>query len=97
MQLIARQYFAAATAQEASRESSGRIYRNDDDDDDDYSCLARWLCFFLLVSMAMAERDACFTTVESMCRMCRTFAKTLKFVEHPNAEEVLQQVELTLD
>ena len=31
MQLIARQYFAAATAQEASRESSGRIYRNDDD------------------------------------------------------------------
>ena len=96
MQLIARQYFAAATAQEASRESSGRIYRNDDDDDD-YSCLAIWLCFFLLVSMAMAERDACFTTVESMCRMCRTFAKTLKFVEHPNAEEVLQQVELTLD
>ena len=26
-----------------------------------------------------------------------TFAKTLKFVEHPNYEEVLQQVELTFD
>uniref|UniRef100_M4BR44 Uncharacterized protein n=1 Tax=Hyaloperonospora arabidopsidis (strain Emoy2) TaxID=559515 RepID=M4BR44_HYAAE len=37
---------------------------------------------------------ACFATVESTCR---TFAKTLKFVEHPNAEEVLQQVELTSD
>ena len=26
-----------------------------------------------------------------------TFAKTLKFVEHPTAEEVLQKVELTFD
>ena len=26
-----------------------------------------------------------------------TFSKTLKFVEHPNAEEVLQQVELIFD
>ena len=29
--------------------------------------------------------------------MCRTFAKTLKFVEHPNVEKVLQQVELKFD
>ena len=26
-----------------------------------------------------------------------TFTKALKFVEHPNAEEVLQQVELIFD
>lgn len=52
--------------------------------------------YFNLVSVgdSMAERDACFAAV---AHVGRTFAKTLKFVEHPNAEEVLQQVELTHD
>ena len=42
----------------------------------------------------MDERDACFAAVESMCR---TLSKTLKFFEHPKAEELLQQVELMFD
>ncbi|KAG7402174.1 hypothetical protein PHYBOEH_005737 [Phytophthora boehmeriae] len=49
---------------------------------------------FVSVGDSMAERDAC---VAAVANVGRTFAKTLKFVEHPNAEEVLQQVELTHD
>ncbi|KAF4322983.1 hypothetical protein BBO99_00001077 [Phytophthora kernoviae] len=49
---------------------------------------------FVSVGDSMAERDAC---VAAVANVGHTFAKTLKFVEHPNAEEVLQQVELTHD
>ncbi|CEG38043.1 protein kinase [Plasmopara halstedii] len=49
---------------------------------------------FVSIGDSMAERDACFAAVQNVCH---TFAKTLKFVEHPNAEEVLQQVKLTHD
>ncbi|KAH7479525.1 hypothetical protein PRIC1_008932 [Phytophthora ramorum] len=67
----------------AAQESGARTYRESDS-----------YFNFLSVGDSMAERDACFAAVENVHR---TFAKTLKFVEHPNAEEVLQQVELTHD
>lgn len=52
--------------------------------------------FFNLVSVgdSMAERDACYAAVGDVPG---TLAKTLKFVEHPSSEEMLQQVELTHD
>lgn len=52
--------------------------------------------FFNLVSVgdSMAERDACYAAVDSVPG---TLAKTLKFVEHPSSDEMLQQVELTHD
>ncbi|GMF12324.1 unnamed protein product [Phytophthora lilii] len=83
MQLIARKCFAAAAAQDAG----ARPFREPTALQDAYFN-------FLSVGDSMAERDACFAAVENVGR---TFAKTLKFVEHPNAEEVLQQVELTHD
>ena len=96
MQLIARQCFAAATAQETSGKSSGRTYREAATKTTTAPPVALQDGYFNFLSVgdSMAERDACFAAVESVCR---TFAKTLKFVEHPNAEEVLQQVELTFD
>ncbi|OWZ19996.1 Protein kinase [Phytophthora megakarya] len=81
MQLIARKCFAAAET------GVNRSYRDPTSPQDAYFNL-------LSIGDSMAERDACFAAVENVGR---TFAKTLKFVEHPNAEEVLQQVELTHD
>lgn len=49
---------------------------------------------FLSIGDSMAERDACHSAVDLV--PC-TFAKTLKFVEHPSSEEIVQQVELTHD
>ncbi|CAI5705025.1 hypothetical protein KXD40_001713 [Peronospora effusa] len=86
MQLIARKCFAAAAAEETSV-NGNRSFRQASAPRDAYFN-------FLSVGDSMAERDACFAAVENVCR---TFAKTLKFVEHPTAEEVLQQVELTHD
>ncbi|KAG1700338.1 hypothetical protein DVH05_012139 [Phytophthora capsici] len=83
MQLIARKCFAASAAQEPS----ARSFREPTASQDAYFN-------FLSIGDSMAERDACFAAVQNVGR---TFAKTLKFVEHPNAEEVLQQVELTYD
>ncbi|DAZ99204.1 TPA: hypothetical protein N0F65_008237 [Lagenidium giganteum] len=53
-------------------------------------------CYFNFLSIgdSMAERDACHGAVNQV--PC-TFAKTLKFVEHPTSEEIVQQVELTHD
>ncbi|POM59573.1 Protein Kinase [Phytophthora palmivora] len=82
MQLIARKCFAAA-----AETSNARSFREPTAPQDAYFN-------FLSIGDSMAERDACFAAVENVCR---TFAKTLKFVEHPSAEEVLQQVELTHD
>ncbi|KAI9908236.1 hypothetical protein PsorP6_003724 [Peronosclerospora sorghi] len=86
MQLIARKCFAAATVQDTSVHDAGSCREPTASQDDFFN--------FLSIGDSMAERDACFAAVENVCR---TFAKTLKFVEHPNAEEVLQQVELTHD
>lgn len=49
---------------------------------------------FVSVGDSMAERDACHSAVG---HVPFTFAKTLKFVEHPSSEEIVQQVELTHD
>lgn len=49
---------------------------------------------FVSVGDSMAERDACHSAVG---HVPYTFAKTLKFVEHPSSEEIVQQVELTHD
>ncbi|CAH0477027.1 unnamed protein product [Peronospora belbahrii] len=87
MQLIARKCFAAAAAQETNV-NGNRTFRQ-------ATTTPRDAYFnFLSIGDSMAERDACFAAVENVCR---TFAKTLKFIEHPTAEEVLQQVELTYD
>ncbi|CAI5720519.1 unnamed protein product [Hyaloperonospora brassicae] len=102
MQLIARQCFAAAaTAHDTSSGRSEAIAAPTTVAPAAPTPTTATACgvqdgyfHFLSVGDSMAERDACFTAVESVCR---TFAKTLKFVEHPNAEEVLQQVELTFD
>uniref|UniRef100_A0AAV1V0M6 Protein kinase n=1 Tax=Peronospora matthiolae TaxID=2874970 RepID=A0AAV1V0M6_9STRA len=95
MQLIARQCFAAAAAQETSGKGRGWTHREAATRTTPAPPVLQDGYFnFLSVGDSMAERDACFAAVESVCR---TFAKTLKFVEHPNAEEVLQQVELTFD
>ncbi|KAG6977718.1 hypothetical protein JG688_00000058 [Phytophthora aleatoria] len=82
MQLIARKCFAAA-----AQDTGARTYREPTASQDVYFN-------FLSIGDSMAERDACFAAVQNVGR---TFAKTLKFVEHPDAEEVLQQVELTHD
>lgn len=52
--------------------------------------------FFTLLSVgdSMAERDACYAAVDGVAG---TWAKTLKFVEHPSADEVAQQVALAHD
>lgn len=83
MELIARKCFTNGTAQQFG----ARPYLQN---------FAPQSAFFNLVSIgdSMAERDACFAAVQNVCQ---TFAKTLKFIEHPSAEEVLQQVELTHD
>lgn len=49
---------------------------------------------FVSVGDSMAERDACHSAVD---QVPFTFAKTLKFVEHPTTEEIVQQVELAHD
>ncbi|KAF1332009.1 hypothetical protein FI667_g3734, partial [Globisporangium splendens] len=49
---------------------------------------------FVSIGDSMAERDACHSAVNLVPH---TFAKTLKFVEHPSSEEIVQQVELTHD
>lgn len=49
---------------------------------------------FVSIGDSMAERDACHSAVD---HVPYTFAKTLKFVEHPSSEEIVQQVELTHD
>ncbi|TMW68623.1 hypothetical protein Poli38472_006091 [Pythium oligandrum] len=49
---------------------------------------------FVSVGDSMAERDACHSAVD---HVPYTFAKTLKFVEQPTTEEIVQQVELTHD
>lgn len=49
---------------------------------------------FVSIGDSMAERDACHSAAEMVAY---TFAKTLKFVEHPTTEEIVQQVELTHD
>jgi hypothetical protein len=49
---------------------------------------------FLSIGDSMAERDACHSAVG---HVPFTFAKTLKFIEQPTSEEILQQVELTHD
>lgn len=53
-------------------------------------------CYFNFLSIgdSMAERDACHSAVD---QVPYTFAKTLKFVEHPSSDEIVQQVELTHD
>lgn len=105
MQLIARQCFAAAaTAHDTSSSRSEAIAASTTGAPAAAATTSTTAAaalavqdgyfHFLSVGDSMAERDACFTAVESVCR---TFSKTLKFVEHPNAEEVLQQVELTFD
>ncbi|EGZ28715.1 hypothetical protein PHYSODRAFT_552409 [Phytophthora sojae] len=87
MQLIARKCFAAAASQETVVNGARAYSRDPTAPQDAYFN-------FLSIGDSMAERDACYAAVQNVSR---TFAKTLKFVEHPNAEEVLQQVELTHD
>jgi hypothetical protein len=49
---------------------------------------------FVSIGDSLAERDACHAATE---RVPYTFAKTLKFIESPTTEEIVQQVELTHD
>lgn len=81
MRLIARKCFASVAASAGGRRP--RVVPPQDE-------------FFNLVSVgdSMAERDACYAAVGDVPG---TLAKTLKFVEHPSSDEMLQQVELTHD
>uniref|UniRef100_M4BR66 Uncharacterized protein n=1 Tax=Hyaloperonospora arabidopsidis (strain Emoy2) TaxID=559515 RepID=M4BR66_HYAAE len=94
MQIVVHQCFAAATAQEASRKSSGRTYREATKTTATVPALQDGYFNFLWFGDSITDKNALFGVVESVCG---TFVKALKFVEHPNAEEVLQQVELTFD
>lgn len=52
--------------------------------------------YFNLVSIgdSMAERDACHLAIENIPN---TYAKTLKYIEHPGSEEMIQQLQLTFE
>lgn len=82
MQLIARKCFMNNQQNETSANEKSE------------SCEPETYYNFVSVGDSMAERDACHSAVD---HVPFTFAKTLKFVEHPSSEEIVQQVELTHD
>lgn len=87
MQLIARKCFMSnASSQQPSASDNSNKSKSSDEPETYYN--------FVSVGDSMAERDACHAAVG---HVPFTFAKTLKFVEHPSSEEIVQQVELTHD
>nr|CCA14170.1 protein kinase putative [Albugo laibachii Nc14] len=49
---------------------------------------------FVSIGDSMAERDACHLAIENISN---TYAKTLKYVEQPGSEELIQQLQLTFE
>ncbi|KAJ0411069.1 hypothetical protein ATCC90586_008044 [Pythium insidiosum] len=87
MQLIANKCFGHAAA--ALQQQSSPLAPQPVETDSDVGFFN-----FLSIGDSMAERDACHSAAD---QVPFTLAKTLKFVEQPTTEEIVQQVELTHD
>ncbi|GLD95128.1 hypothetical protein PINS_up003753 [Pythium insidiosum] len=89
MQLIANKCFGHAAAALQQQQQPPPMAPQPVEQDSDVGFFN-----FLSIGDSMAERDACHSAAD---QVPFTLAKTLKFVEQPTTEEIVQQVELTHD